>query len=613
MGGAALVCAMLAVTTPRAHAEEARTWRHALSLIGEPAMGPGFTRFDWVNPDAPKAGHIRMQSIGSFDSLNSFSIKGEVATGMGLIYDSLMIESPDEASTEYGLIAEAVSHPADFSSVTFRLNPAARFHDGKPVTVADVIFSLEKVKEINPSYAAYYKNVVAAEESGPNEVTFRFDVKGNRELPQIMGQLVVLPKHFWTGTAADGTQRDLARSSLEIPLGSGPYRVKEIKPGRSITFERVADYWAKDLPVSIGQWNFAEVSFEFFRDETIAFEAFKAGQTDFHQETSSKNWATGYDFAAAKDGRILRQAFEEIRVARMQGFVLNLRRPQFQDARVRQAFNLAFDFEWSNKNLFHGLYRRVNSYFENSELAARGLPEGRELAFLEEVRTEVPPEVFTTPYANPINDEPSRLRENLRAASQLLKDAGYVAKGGKLVHGESGLALKAEFVLVQPLFERIVLPYIKNLTRLGIDASVRVIDSAQYQRRVETFDYDIVVAGFAQSESPGNEQREFWGTEAAGKDGSRNLIGIRNPAIDKLIDRVIFATNREDLVAATRALDRVLLWNHYLVPQWYNPEVWIARWDIFSYPEKRPSRAISVLRTWWYDAAKAAAIGRTRQ
>ena len=606
---AALLLVSGAVNTPPAKADE-RTWHHAVSLVNPPKYAEDFKHFGWVNPNAPKGGRIRMDAFGSFDSFNLFSIKGETAAGLGLIYDSLMATSPDEASTEYGLIAEAISFPDDFSSATFRLRPEARFHDGTPITSADVVFSLDAQKKAHPLYAAYYKNVVSAEANGPHEVTFKFNVKGNRELPQIVGQLTILPKHFWTGPDDKGEPRDLSKSSLDVPLGSGPYKIKDFTAGRNISFERVKDYWAKDLPVSIGQWNFDEVSFEFFRDQTVAFEAFKAGQIDLTRETSSKNWSTGYDFAAVKEGKIKRSAFREMRVARMQAFILNLRREQFSDPRVRHAFNLAFDFEWSNKNLFYGLYKRVNSYFDNSELAARDLPTGLEKEILEEVRDQIPPEAFTTPYENPTNSDARALRNNLRKASTLLREAGYVSKGGRLAHKQTGKPLKVEIMLVDPQFERIVLPYVKNLNRLGIQASARVIDSAQYQRRVESFDYDLFVSGFSQSESPGNEQRDFWGSAAADRNGSRNLIGIKNPAIDKLIDRVIFAKDRAELVAATRALDRVLLWNHYVVPQWYNPDAWIAHWDMFSFPEPRPSRSISVLQTWWYDPEKATAIGR---
>src|SRR5690606_33754912 len=376
------------------------TRHHALSLVGEPAYEPDFKHFDWVNPDAPKGGTVRQWAMGSFDSLNPFSVQGSTAAGVGLIYDTLMTSSPDEPSTEYGLVAEWVSFPDDFSSATFGLRPEARFHDGEPIKPEDVIFSLEALKKAHPHYNAYYRNVVRAEKTGDHEVTFTFDQKGNRELPQIVGQLPVLPKHFWEATGANGQPRDLSRSTLEIPLGSGPYKIKSFDPGRSIVYERVKDWWAKDLPVSKGQWNFDEFIFTYFRDRVPAFEAFKVGQIDYWQETSAKAWATSYDFEAVRRGLVKKEEIPIRRVTPMQAFVMNLRRPQFQDIRVRKAFNLAFDFEWMNKNLFFDQYKRTESFFGNSELQATGLPTGRELEILNEIKDEVPPEVFTTEWKN---------------------------------------------------------------------------------------------------------------------------------------------------------------------------------------------------------------------
>lgn len=588
--------------------QSAKAWHHALSLVSKPEYGPDFAHFKWVNPEAPKGGLVRLTAIGTFDSLNPFPIKGNPATSLGLIYDRLMMVSSDEGSTIYGLIAEAVSYPPDYSSVTFRLREGARFHDGEPIKPEDVIFSLNELKRVNPFYLAYYKNVVRAEKTGPREVTFYFDKKNNRELPFITAELFVLPKHYWTGTGKDGKPRDLAKSTLEVPLGSGPYRIAEVKPGRSITYERVADYWAKDLPVTRGRWNFDRIRFEYFRDTTVAFEAFKAGKIDFTQENNSKRWATAYDFPAVADGLVKRETLAIKRVAGMQGFVFNLRRRKFQDPRVRRAFNLAFDFEWSNKNLFYGLYRRLNSYFDNSELAARGLPKGKELEILEEVRELVPAEVFTKPYENPVNNSPRDLRKHLREAAALFRAAGWRIKDGVLTHEKTGERMEVEFLLVQPAFERIVLPYVRNLSRLGVKASVRVVDTSQYRQRTDHFDYDMIVWSFGQSESPGNEQRDYWSSAAADKPGSRNMIGIKNPAVDKLIDRIIFARNRAELVAATRALDRVLLWNHYVVPHWYNPVAWLAYWDKFRHPEPHPRRSVAFLEVWWLDGAKAARL-----
>lgn len=595
---------------PVAHAT-GDTRHHALSLLGSPKFGPDFKHFDWVNPSAPKGGTVRTLAIGSFDSLNPFTVKGSVAAGVLAIYDSLMVSSPDEPSTEYGLVAEWVSHPDDFSSVTFGLRPEARFHDGKPITAEDVVFSFEALTKSHPSYAFYYKNVVKAEAIGPHEVKFTFDQKGNRELPLIVGQLYVLPKHFWTGQSANGEPRDLSRSSLEVPLGSGPYRIKEVDPGRSITYERVADYWAKDLPVSIGQWNFDELRYVYFRDRVPAFESFKAGQLDFWRESSAKSWATAYDFEAVAKNLVKKEEIPVETVASMQAFVMNLRRPQFQDPRVRRAFNLAFDFEWANRNLFYDQYRRVGSYFDNSELAARGLPQGRELEILNEVRDQVPPEVFTTEWKNPVNASPQDVRRHLGEAAKLLAEAGWKMQNGVLTSA-ANVPMTIEFLLVSPDFERVVLPYKTALERLGVKSTIRVVDSAQYQRRIDTFDFDVVVGSFPQSLSPGNEQRDFWGSVSADREGSRNTPGIKNPAVDKLIDKLIFAKDREELVAATRALDRVLLWNHYVVPQWHTPYDRVATWDLFGRPDKLPSQSISFQRVWWHDAEKAKALQAAR-
>jgi microcin C transport system substrate-binding protein len=607
--------------------------RHiALSLVGEPKFGADFKHFDWVNPSAPKGGTVRQFAEGSFDSLNPFSFKGQKDSDLMLIHDSLMTSSPDEPSTEYCLVCEWVSYPPDFSSVTFGLRKGARFHDGRPITVEDVIYSLAAQKKANRQAEHYYKNVVKAEETAENQVTFTFDSTGNRELPVILGQLTVIPKHYWEGKDAAGVQRDIANTSLEPPLGSGPYRIKEVVPGRSITYERVADYWAKDLPVSIGQWNFQQLRNDYFRDRTAGFEMFKTGQIDVWFENEAKAWMTAYVFPAVLKGLIQKKQFSVGRVAPMQAFGFNLRRKQFQDVRVREAFGLAFDFEHINNLLLHGLYTRTRSYFDNSELKAVGLPQGRELALLEEVATQVPPEVFTTEFKIPDGSGPGARRDNLRKAAELLEQAGWKRNtappsgvfdtmlemvGVKpprdaLLRDASGQTLKAEILIVSPAFEKIVLAYLSHLRLLGIDASARIIDSAQYQRRRRTFDFDVTVVTFPQSISPGNEQRYFWGSAAAGQEGSRNALGIKNLAIDKLIDRLIFAKDRAELVAATRALDRVLLWNYYLVPQWYFPYDRIAYWNKFGRPEKLPSQSSSFERVWWYDETAVKKLAEAR-
>jgi microcin C transport system substrate-binding protein len=598
----ALAAALTALLIGPAAAEDTQTHHHALSLVGEPKYAADFTHFDYVNPDAPKGGKVRMADIGGFDSLNPVLYRGEKASGLGLVYESLMSDSIDEPSTSYGLIAEWASYPADYSSVTFKIRDEARWQDGTPITPDDVIYSLEVNKNANPRMGLYYKNVSRAEKTGDNKVTFYFDTKGNRELPMIMGQLTILPKHYWTGKDAKGEQRDPMKTTLEPPLGSGPYRIKDVSPGRSITYERVADYWGQDLPVNKGQWNYDEIRFDYYRDQTVAFESFKAGNLDYWQETSAKNWATAYDFPAVRDGYVKRQEVRIKRTQPMQAFVLNLRRPQFQDRRVRQALNLAFNFEWANKNLFYGQYERVGSYFQDSELAApEALPTGRELEILNEVKDQVPPEVFTEVHKNPVNKDQSDLRQNLRKAVMLLKEAGWDVKKGVLTNAKTGQQMKIEFLLVSPLFERIVQPYLANLEKLGINGSIRLVDSAQYTRRLNVFDYDVIVTTFAQSDSPGNEQRDFWGSEAAGREGSMNLIGIKNPAIDKLVNHIIFAKDREELVAATRALDRVLQWEDFVVPQWYSPDVRIAYWARYGQPKTLPGLTPGFLQVWWYD------------
>ncbi|HYI88792.1 MAG TPA: extracellular solute-binding protein [Beijerinckiaceae bacterium] len=609
-----LAFAVLVLAAIPARAEDA-VWRHGLSLLGEPRYAAGFKHFDYVNPNAPKGGVVRLGSQGTFDSLNLAvaGVKGELEDRIGLIYDTLMTSSLDEVGTEYGLLAEAVRYPADFSSVTYRLHAAARWHDGTPVTPADVIFSFEALKANNPQYAFYYKNVTRAEQTGEREVAFTFDEKNNRELPQIVGQLPILPKHWWEGTAPDGKKRDVTQTTLEVPLGSGPYRLKGFEAGRSATYERVAAYWGKDLPVNVGKNNFGEIRSEYFRDATVMLEAFKGDQLDFRQENVARNWATAYDFPAVRDGRVVLEEFPERSRGIMQAFVFNLRKPKFQDERVRRAFNFAFDYEDINRTLFFGQYERIDSFFEGTELAAEGLPQGKELAILESLRDKLPPEVFTSPYRNPVGGNAEAQRANLRRAFDLLKEAGYEQRGRQLVHAKTGEPLTVEFLGFDPSFERYVLPYKQALERLGIGVSLRLVDAAQFQNRVRSFDFDIVTAGWAQSLSPGNEQRNYWGSDAADRPGSRNLAGIKDAAVDALIDRVIFAPDRDELVAATRALDRALLARHYVVPQWtYNKER-TARWSRFARPQELPRYGASSFPTvWWYDEALAAKAGAAR-
>ena len=587
-------------------------WRHALSLFGDVKYPADFKRFDYVNPDAPKGGAARMMSIGTFDNFNFAvsGIKGNIAPAVMMIHQTLMERSQDEVATEYGLLAEAASHPDDFSWVVYRLRKEARWHDGVSVTPEDVIFSIETLKKLSPFYASYYRHVVKTETAGEREIKFIFDSPGNRELPTIVGEMPILPKHWWEGKDEQGRKRDVSATTLEKPLGSGPYRIKDFVAGRSVTLARVKDFWAANLPVQIGQNNFDELRFEFFRDNVVALEAFKADQADWINENSAKQWATAYDFPAVAEKRVIKEEFPINDSGRMQAFAFNLRRDQFRDARVRRAFNFAYDFEEMNKQLFYGQYQRIKSYFDGTELASSGLPEGQELKILETVRDKVPPEVFTTPYANPVGGNPEAVRGNLREAARLLKEAGFEVRDKRLVDA-AGKPLTVEILVQDPASERIALFYKPSLERIGISVSIRVVDDAQYQNRLRSFDFDMIIDGWGQSLSPGNEQREFWGSQAADAPGSRNTVGIKNPAVDALIDQVIFAKDREGLVAATRALDRVLLWNFYVVPQFTYPYSRYARWDRFSHAEPLPKYARSGLPSlWWYDTEKAAKIGK---
>ncbi len=587
-------------------------WRHALSLFGDVKYPPGFKHFDYVNPDAPKGGVARMISIGTFDNFNIAvaGVKGSIAPAAALIYETLLTRSQDEVVTEYGLLAEAASHPDDFAWVIYRLRTEASWHDGQPVTPDDVIFSLDVLKKYSPMYASYYRHVVKAEKNGERDVKFTFDSAGNRELPTIVGELPILPKHWWDGSDSQGRKRDVSATTLEKPLGSGPYRIKEFVAGRSVTLGRVKDYWGANVPAQVGQNNLDELHFEFFRDNTVALEAFKADQADWISENSAKQWATAYDFPAVAEKRVVKEEFPINDSGRMQGFAFNLRRDEFKDARLRRAFNYAYDFEEMNKQLFYSQYKRINSYFEGTELASSGLPEGEELQILEAVRDKVPPEVFTTPFVNPVGGNPEAVRANLRESMKLLKEAGFEIRDRKLVDA-GGKPVTVEILVQDPASERIALFYKPSLERVGVTTSIRIVDDAQYQNRLRSFDFDIIIDLWPESLSPGNEQREFWGSQAADVPGSRNTVGIKNPAVDVLIDKVIFAKDRAGLVAATRALDRVLLWNFYVVPQFTYSFSRYARWDRFSHAEPLPKYGRSGLPSlWWYDTEKAARIGK---
>jgi microcin C transport system substrate-binding protein len=590
---------------------ETQNWKHALSLFGDIKYPEGFKHFDYVNPNAPQGGGVRQIIIGTFDNFNTVvaGVKGNLAAGSELFLETLATPALDEVSTEYGLLAEAVRYPDDHSAVTYRLRANARWHDGKPVTPDDVLYSFDVLKKNSPFYGAYYRHVAKVERTGEREITFTFDGPGNRELPQIVGQLPVLPRHWWEGTDKSGRKRDITQTTLEPPLGSGPYRLKNFAPGRTLVYEKVDDYWGKDLNVIIGTRNFQTIRYEYFRDSTVALEAFKGDQVDWRVENSAKDWATSYDFPAMRENKVLKDEFPVRSSGVMQAFAFNIRRPKFQDPRVRRAFNFAFDFEETNRQIFFGQYKRIASYFEGTELASSGLPEGLELEILKTVGDKVPADLFTKPYTNPVGGNPQNVRNNMREALALLHDAGYEIRDTKLVNTKNGEHLQVELLVEQPAFERVMLFYKPWLERIGIAVSVRTIDSSQYENRLRQWDFDIITSSWPESLSPGNEQRNFWGSEAADLPGSRNLIGIKNPAVDTLIDRVIFAKSRAELVAATKALDRVLLWNFYVVPQWTYPYQRTARWDRFGHPETMPKFGASAFPTvWWWDAAKAAKV-----
>jgi microcin C transport system substrate-binding protein len=565
-----------------------------MSLFGDLKYPLDFKHFDYTNPDAPKGGTMKMSAIGTFDTLNPFVVKGVPAAGIGEIFDTLTVRSEDEAESSYGLVAERIEVAPDKLSVLYTIRKEARFHDGTPMTPEDVVWTFETLRAQGlPMYRSYYGDVAKVEKEGERGVRFSFKSAENRELPVILGEMPVLSKAYWSG-------RDFGKTTLDPPLGSGPYKIESVDPGRAITYRRVADYWAANLPVNKGRHNVDVIHYDYYRDGTIALEAFKAGQYDVRRENSSKSWATGYDSPALRAGLIKKEQIPNQLPSGMQGLGYNLRRPLFQDPRVREALAYAFDFEWSNKNLFYGLYSRTRSYFDNSELAATGVPQGEELKILERFRGQIPDEVFTKEYDPPKYAGDGNIREGLRAALKLLKEAGWTFKGEKLVNDETGQPFEFEILLDDPAYERIALPFAKNLERMGITAHVRTVDVAQYEKRMETFDFDMAVALFPQSLSPGNEQREFFGSQAAVEPGSRNILGIKSPVIDELIEAVIKAPDRASLVAHTRALDRVLQYGYYVIPQFHLGAFWVAYWDKFHRPDVTPKYGLGI-DTWWID------------
>jgi microcin C transport system substrate-binding protein len=600
-----MLVAALAVGTGAALAQDAEAqWRTTSSLIQTEPPTEEFTRYSYVNPDAPKGGTLNSAAFGTFDSFNPFIVRGTSAAGLGqfggLLWDTLMQQSPDEAGTSHALIAEAFAYPDDYSSAIYRLNPDARWHDGEPITADDVVWSFEKLKEISPAYSRYYANVTQAVAISEREVEFTFDQTGNRELPHIMGDLAVLPKHWWEGENARGQKRNIANPTLEAPLGSGPYRIASFDPGSRIVWERVEDYWGAEEPVNVGRNNFDRMVYTYFQDDNAEFLAFtRGGFEDIRQETSTRRWAVEYNFPAFERGDVVKREFISGGIQHMQAFAFNMRQPRFQDRRVRHALTLAYNFEEQNRLQFFEMNERFSSYFERSELASSGLPEGAELEMLEAHRDALPPELFTEEFKLPVFDTPQAQRDNLREAVRLFDEAGWAIQGGRMVSKQTGEQFRIEFLGASPTAEIITGGYMANLRRIGIDATLRIVDTSQYIQRYQAFEFDAVTARFPQSESPGNEQRDYWSTQAADAEGSRNVPGIKDPVVDALIDKIIYAADREELVAATRALDRVLLWNYYTVPQYFQPTMRYAYWNKFGIPEQQPEYSGIDPQSWW--------------
>ena len=609
----AVAVSWLAATAP-AFGEE--PWRHGGALFGALKHGPEFTHYPHVNADAPKGGALNQAITGGYDSFNPFVVRGRPAAGLdytgGILWETLFEQAADQHSASYGLVAEAFRHAPDFSSATYRLNAAARFHDGATVTVEDVIWSLDVLKANHPLFSQYYRNVLRAEKSGEREVTFVFDVAGNRELPHIMGDLPVLPKHWWEGIGPDGKKRNIAEPIAEPPLGSGPYRIAAHDLGKSIEWERVKDYWGANLPVRRGRYNFDRIRYTFFLDDNAVWEAFKKGGiADVRSESLSRRWATEYNFPAMTRGDVERKAFPAEGPESFQAYFLNVRNPKFADVRVRKALTLLFDFETMNKNLFFGLYRRTDSYFEGGELQSAGKAEGREKEILDAYRGRVPDEAIDGEFRLPVYESPADTRTHQKAALKLLQEAGYAYKGGRLLD-PSGQPFEIEILGDDPVDERVGIPTVASLAKAGIKANLRIVDDAQYKNRLDNFQFEMTMRSTGQSLSPGNEQREYWSARAAAQTGSRNFSGIADPVVDELVERIIQAPDRAELVALTRALDRILLAGHYAIPMWHNPDVWFAWWKKLRFPPTQPKETGIDLYSLWIDAETEKAMEQPR-
>ena len=583
---------------------------HGLSSFGELKYPPGFQKFDYVNPMAPKGGRFSAQvssttgnqAANTFNTLNIYVLRGDGAAGMNLTFDSLMVRALDEPDALYGLVARSVEASADGLTYRFRLRPQARFHDGSRLTARDVAFSLTLLRDKgHPEISQVIRDMTEAVAEGEDTVAVRFAPGRARDLPLIVAQLPIFSASYYT-------DHDFEASSLEAPLGSGPYRVGRVDAGRSIEFERVPDYWGADLAVAAGQHNFDQIRYEYFRDRNVAFEAFKGGAFTYREEFTARVWATAYDFPAVTEGRVVRATVPDARPSGTQGWWINARRERFRDPRVREAIGLCFDFEWTSKNLMYGVYKRTASYFENSELKAVGKPGPGELALLEPLG-DLPAEVFGEPWTPPVSDGSGQDRALLKRADALLREAGCIREGGAL-RISGGQPLEIEFLDFEPSLQPHTQPFIRNLGLLGIKASIRTVDASQYQARVNDFDFDLTSRRFGSGLTPGAELREAYGSRAAGTRGSNNLAGIASPAIDALLDAVAKAGSRADLVAAVQALDRVLRAGRYWVPMWYSGAHRLALWDIYGRPEQAPKYDLGAPATWWFDADRARRIGR---
>ncbi len=615
MKSAAFALALITLSAAPALADPAQNgpWQTGLSLLGAPKYAPGFAHWDYVNTDAPKGGLARLSTFGTFDTFNPILAQGNPAIGIGLVFESLMTSALDDSNASYPLIADAVAYPPDISSVTFRLDPKAKWQDGTQITPQDVVWSFEKEVALNPNLQNYWGDVSKVEATAPDQVTFFLSSTGNREMPVILGQVTVLPQHWWEGKDASGKPRDITASTLEPPMGSGPYTLAAFDTGSSVTYQRNPNYWAANAPEAIGENNFDTIRYEYFRDPDVAFEGFKGDQFDWWSENRAKRWATAYDFPAAQQGKVVKELFPQTYAdgGDMVAFIPNLRLDKFKDQRVREALNWAFDFEDIQRTVFYGEYFRVDSYFFRLPFAASGLPQGKELDILNSVKDKIPPEVFTTPYTNPVGGDPAKVRDNLKHALDLMTQAGYHLDGNRLVDA-SGTQFSFELLLDTNAIEPLAIPYQQSLKSIGIDMQIREVDDSEYTQRMRDRNFEMTYNGWTQSLSPGNEEAAFFGSKAASDPNTSNFAGIADPGVDTLIDQIVHAPDRDTLLATATALDRVLLAHHYVIPSYAPKDERIARWDRFSHPDPLPAYSIGFPDVWWYDEAKAEKTGKAQ-